>query len=61
VAGVENNAEKSKHVYMFHHLNAGQNCGVKVANKSFEYVEKFVYLGMEIINQATFKKILRTD
>jgi hypothetical protein len=34
---------------------------VKVANESFEEVEKLIYSGMEVMNQTTFRKILRAN
>jgi hypothetical protein len=36
--GLQVNAQKTKHVLLFHHQNAGQNCDIKIANKSFENV-----------------------
>jgi hypothetical protein len=49
--GLEINAEKTKYVIMSHHPNSGQNQNIKIANESFEKVEKFKYLGMTLINQ----------
>jgi hypothetical protein len=34
-----------------HHQNAGQNCGMKTVNGSFEKVAEFRYLGMTVTNQ----------
>jgi len=40
-AGREINAEKTKHMVMSRHQNAGQNHNLLTANKSFENVGKF--------------------
>jgi hypothetical protein len=34
--GLEENIEKSKYMFMFHHQNSGQNCDMMIANLSFE-------------------------
>jgi hypothetical protein len=39
--GLEVNAEKTKYMFMSCHQTAGQSNYIKVANKSFEKVEKF--------------------
>jgi hypothetical protein len=36
---------------MSHHQNAGQNHNIKIANRSYENVPKFRYLGMTVTNQ----------
>jgi hypothetical protein len=43
--GLEVNTEKTKYMLLSHHQNAGQNHDIKIANRSFENVEHFRYLG----------------
>jgi hypothetical protein len=50
-AGLEINAEKTKHMIMSYHLNSGQNQNIRTANESFENVAKFKFLGMTLTNQ----------
>jgi hypothetical protein len=45
----EVNAGRTKHMLLSHHQNVGQNHDVKIANKSFENVAQFRYLGMAVI------------
>jgi hypothetical protein len=45
VGGLEVNAEKTKFMLLSHHQNAGKNHDIKIANKSFENVAQFKYLG----------------
>jgi hypothetical protein len=51
--GLEVNAEKSKHMLPSHQQNAGQNHDilVKIANRYFENVAPFRYLGRTITNE----------
>jgi hypothetical protein len=42
---------KSGYVFMSYKLTAGQNYKLKVADKSFDDVAKFKYLGMTLPNQ----------
>jgi hypothetical protein len=49
--GLEINAQNAKYMIMSHHPNSGQNQNIRIANESFENVEKFKYLGTMLINQ----------
>jgi hypothetical protein len=44
------NAEKTKYMIMSRHPNSGQNQNIRIANESFEKVEKFKYLGTILTN-----------
>jgi hypothetical protein len=43
--GLEINAEKTKYMIMSRHPISGQNQSIRIANESFENVEKFKHLG----------------
>jgi hypothetical protein len=45
------NAEKTKYMSLSLHQKAGQNHDIATANKSFDNVVKFKYLGTTVINQ----------
>jgi hypothetical protein len=45
------NTEKTKFMLLSLHQNAGQNPNIKVANRSFENMAQFKYLGMTVTNQ----------
>jgi hypothetical protein len=49
--GLEVNAEKTKYILLSCHQNAGQNHDIKIANRCFENVAQFRYLGMTVRNQ----------
>jgi hypothetical protein len=42
---------------MSHHWNAGQNRNINIANRSFENVAKFTYLGM----MATVQNLINVE
>jgi hypothetical protein len=49
--GLEISAEKTRYMIMSHHPNSGQDQNIRIANESFENVEKFKYLGTTLTNQ----------
>jgi hypothetical protein len=49
--GLEVNAEETKYILLSRHQNAGQNYDIKIANRCFENVAQFRYLGTTVINQ----------
>jgi hypothetical protein len=49
--GLEINAEKMKYMLLSRHQNVGQNRDIKIANRLFENVSQFKYLGMTVTNQ----------
>jgi hypothetical protein len=49
--GLEINIEKTKYMLLSRRQNVGQNRDVKIANRSFENVSQFKYLGMTVTNQ----------
>jgi hypothetical protein len=48
---LEINAQKTKYMIVSHHPNSGQNQNIRIANESFETVEKFKHLGTTKTNQ----------
>jgi hypothetical protein len=53
--GLEINVEKTKRMLLSRHQNVGQNRDRKIANRSFENVSQFKYLGTTVINQNLFQ------
>jgi hypothetical protein len=54
--GLEVNAEKTKYMLLSRHQNAGQNHDIKIANRSFENVAHFKYLGMTVTNKNSIQE-----
>jgi hypothetical protein len=53
--GLEINAEKIKYMLLSRHQDADQNRDIKIANRSFENLSQFKYLGMTVTNQNLIK------
>jgi hypothetical protein len=49
--GLEINVEKTKYMLLSRQQNVGQNRDIKIANRSFENVSQFKYLGTTVTNQ----------
>jgi sorting nexin-29 len=57
--GLEINIEKTKHMLLSRHQNVGQNRDKKIANRSFESVSQFKYLGTEVTNQNLIQEEIK--
>jgi hypothetical protein len=49
--GLEINVGKTKYMLLSRHQNAGQNWDIEIANRWFENVSQFKYLGTTVTNQ----------
>jgi hypothetical protein len=49
--GLEVNTEKTKYMLLSRHQSAGQNHDIMIANRCFENVGHFRYLGTTVTNQ----------
>jgi hypothetical protein len=58
--GLEVNSEKTKYMFMSHHQTAGQSDCIRVANKSFENVAKFKYLGATLTDRNCIHEEIRS-
>jgi hypothetical protein len=59
--GLEVNPEKTKYMLMSHSQKIGQKHSIKLANRSFEEVAKFKYLGTTLTDQNSCMKRLRAN
>jgi hypothetical protein len=59
--GLEINVEKTKHMLLSRCQNVGQNQNIKIANRSFQNVSQFKYLGTTVKNQHFIRRKLRED
>jgi ribosomal protein S2 len=58
--GLEVNTGKTKYMFLSRHQNAGQNHDIKIANKCFENVTKFRYLGTTITNENLIQEEIKS-
>jgi hypothetical protein len=56
---VEIDIEKTKYMLLSHQQNVGQNRFIKIANRSFENVSQFKYLGTIVTNQNLIHEQIR--
>jgi ribosomal protein S2 len=57
--GLEVNSEKTKYMLMSH-KKAGQKHGIKIANRSFEDVARFKYLGTTLTDQNCMQEEIKS-
>jgi hypothetical protein len=53
--GLEINVEETKYMLLSRHQNVGQNQDIKIANRSFENLSQFSYLGTTVTNQKQIR------
>jgi hypothetical protein len=58
--GLEIKVEKTKYMLLSHHQNVGQNRVVKLANRSFQNVSQFKYLGTTVTNQNLIQEEIKS-
>jgi hypothetical protein len=57
--GLEINVENTKYMLLSCHQNAGQNQDIEIANRSFENVSQFNYLGTTVTNQNLIQEEIK--
>jgi hypothetical protein len=57
--GLDVNAEKIKYMLLSHHQNVGHNHDMKITNRCFENVPKFIYLGMTVRSQNLIQEEIK--
>jgi hypothetical protein len=57
--GLEINIEETKYMLLSSHQNVGQNRDIKIANRSFENMPQFKYLGTRVTNQNFIQKEIK--
>jgi hypothetical protein len=57
--GLEINIEKIKYILLSRRQNVGQNLDIKIANRSFEKVSQFKYLGRTVTNQNLIQEEIK--
>jgi hypothetical protein len=58
--GLEINTGKTKYMIISRYPNSGQNQNIRIANESFEKVEKFKYLGTTLTNQNDIRDVMKS-
>jgi hypothetical protein len=59
-AGQEVNTKKATCMFMFQHLNAGQNHDIMISNNSFENMENFKYLVRTVTDQICIHEEIKS-
>jgi hypothetical protein len=59
--GLEVNPEKTKYILMSHSQKIGKKHSIKTANRSFEDVAKFKYLGTTLTDQNCIHKEIKSS
>jgi hypothetical protein len=57
--GLEINVAKTKYMLLPHHQNAGQNWDIEIADRLFENVSQFKYLGTTVTNQNLIQEEIK--
>jgi hypothetical protein len=57
--GLEVNAEETKYMLLSNLQTAGQHHDIKIANRSFENVAQFKYLGTRVTNQNSIQEEIK--
>jgi hypothetical protein len=57
--GLEINVEKTKYMLLSRHQNVGENRDINIANRSFENVSQFKYLGTTVTHQNLNQKEIK--
>jgi hypothetical protein len=57
--GLEINVEETKYILLSHLQNIGQNRDIKIANRSFENVSQFKYLGTTVTIQNLIQEKIK--
>jgi hypothetical protein len=58
--GLEVNPEKTKYMLMSRIQKVGQKRSIQIANRSFEYVAKFKYLGTTLTDQSCMHEEIKS-
>jgi glutaredoxin-related protein len=57
--GLEINVEKTKYMLLSSEQNVDKNLDMKIANRSFENVSQFKYLGITVTNQNLIQEEIK--